>query len=150
YGLVRWLIILNYKVRDIIRMFKIQENQSYKFVDKLVYGTKDSAVDTIVTTFKASQEVIEKSIELNADLILTHESVYYDHHNKEVKNSRVFKTKHQLIQESNISIYRLHDFLHRIKPDYITYGLIHSLNWNDNIVCEKETFSIVEIEEKEL
>ncbi|WNS46820.1 Nif3-like dinuclear metal center hexameric protein [Paenibacillus sp. MMS20-IR301] len=100
-------------------------------VDKLEPGAPETEVQGIVTAFSASQYVIEQAALLGANLIISHEGVYYSHHdNREVlENDPLYRQKAALIASTGVSIYRFHDAVHRYTPDGITEGLLRELDW---------------------
>ena len=48
-------------------------------VDTVKIGDSSQSVRGIVTTFLATHEVIERAVELGANLIITHEPTFYGH-----------------------------------------------------------------------
>lgn len=101
-------------------------------VDTLQFGSPDAPVTGIVTTFLATQEVIEQAIALKANLILTHEGAFYSHHERTglLEEDPVHQEKLRLIKSSGIALFRLHDYIHRYQPDEITTGLTQALGWS--------------------
>lgn len=116
-------------------------------VDHLLFGDFSEKVTGVAVTFLATQEVIEKAKALGANLIISHEGIFYSHWSKTdaLKEDPVYLQKCRTIQESNIAVFRYHDYIHRFMPDGITAGLLHALGWKN---CEVENFpaaSIVEV-----
>jgi putative NIF3 family GTP cyclohydrolase 1 type 2 len=62
---------------------------------------------------------------LNCNLIITHEPVFYNHRDEtaQFKNDPVFLEKKKYIDEHGLVIWRFHDYIHRMKPDGINYGM---------------------------
>ena len=56
----------------------------------------------------------------------------------------------QTIRESQIALFRYHDYIHRSLPDRITKGLLQSLGWHGYEVKNLPTASILEIPETAL
>jgi len=99
-------------------------------VDGLKSGDPDSEVKGIAVAFMATQEVIEQAIAREANLLITHEGIFYSHHEPaEFPDDPVHRDKQQQINESGIAICRFHDGAHRGQPDGITAGLVHELGW---------------------
>ncbi|NOU80477.1 transcriptional regulator [Paenibacillus sp. LMG 31459] len=100
-------------------------------VDRLEPGAPESEVQGIVTAFSASQYVIEQAALLGANLIITHEGVYYSHQdNREgLENDPVYRQKSELVASTGVGIYRFHDYVHRYTPDGIIEGLLRELEW---------------------
>ncbi|MCM3110909.1 Nif3-like dinuclear metal center hexameric protein [Lederbergia lenta] len=116
-------------------------------VDALKVGDKDALVKGIATTFIATNEVIQQSVDLGVNLLITHEGIYYKHHDKKDRllNDPVTLEKKRLIEKSNIAIFRFHDYLHAYKPDGIMTGLLHSLSWESNVEKSYYDASILSI-----
>jgi len=121
-------------------------------VDKLIYGERDTEVTGIVTAFTASQFVVDQAIALGANLIITHEGVFYSHHEvpETLYADPVFLKKHERIQESELAIFRLHDCIHRYVPDGITAGLIRALDWETYVKAHQQSASFLMIPEMQL
>lgn len=118
-------------------------------VDKLEFGSADTVVTGIATTFLASQEVIEQAKSLGINLIISHEGIDYSHrcNPKIIDANSVYERKCEVIQESGIAIFRYHDYIHRYVPDVITEGLLKNLGWDNYEVENKQIASILEIPE---
>ncbi|WP_405115254.1 Nif3-like dinuclear metal center hexameric protein [Paenibacillus sp. FSL K6-1217] len=100
-------------------------------VDKLEPGAAGTEVQGIVTSFAASQYVLEQAVRLGANLVITHEGVFYSHqdHRSGQEQDSVCLQKSALIASSGIGLYRFHDTVHRYTPDGITEGLLRELEW---------------------
>ncbi|QSF43741.1 Nif3-like dinuclear metal center hexameric protein [Paenibacillus tianjinensis] len=116
-------------------------------VDKLDPGSLETEVRGIVTAFAASHYVIEEAALFGANLIVTHEGVYYSHQDQRewLGGDPVFLQKSALIASSGIGIYRFHDDVHRYTPDGITEGLIRALGWEDYVTEHRAAVSILTI-----
>ncbi len=104
-------------------------------VDGIIAGAPAAVVTGIVTTFLASQYVLEQAVALGANLVITHEGLYYSHHTNmdALVNNSVFLKKKAWIEDSGLVIYRYHDYIHRCLPDRITDGLVKALEWQDDV-----------------
>ncbi|AIQ19780.1 transcriptional regulator [Paenibacillus sp. FSL H7-0357] len=116
-------------------------------VDKLEPGGLETKVQGIVTAFSASQYVIEQAIALGANLIITHEGVFFSHqdHREWLMHDSVYKQKADLIAGSGLGIYRFHDYLHRYTPDGIMEGLLRALDWQKYVSSHQPSASILTI-----
>ncbi|MRN53705.1 Nif3-like dinuclear metal center hexameric protein [Paenibacillus monticola] len=116
-------------------------------VDKLEPGCMETEVQGIVTAFSASQYVIEQAVALGANLIVTHEGVFFSHQdNREgLENDPVYKQKAELIASSRVGIYRFHDYLHRYTPDGVMKGLLRELEWEKYVTQHQPHVSILTI-----
>ena len=107
-------------------------------VDIIKTGDSTQAVNGIVTTFLATSEVINKAIELGANLIITHEPTFYEHLDETewLQSDPVYQAKRRLIDDHGIVIWRFHDYWHRHRPDGLLDGLLIDLGWEFQIDFE--------------
>jgi putative NIF3 family GTP cyclohydrolase 1 type 2 len=107
-------------------------------VDTIKAGDASQPVKGIVTTFVATQEVIERAVAFGANLIITHEAVFYSDRDdlSWLDNDPVYKAKAKLIEQHNIVIWRFHDFWHLYRPDGIMTGLLKALDWESYRLAE--------------
>ncbi|GGF81053.1 hypothetical protein GCM10010912_27690 [Paenibacillus albidus] len=114
-------------------------------VDQLEPGHVDCEVRGIVTAFSASQAVIEQALAKGANLIITHEGVYFSHqdHRDWLEDDPVFEQKNSLIASSGVGIYRFHDYLHRHRPDGVIKGLLRELEWEGYVAEHHSAASIL-------
>lgn len=121
-------------------------------VDKLIFGSPETEVTGIVTTFLATQHVLEQAVALGANLVITHEGIFYSHHERteSTVEDPVYLTKRQWIENSGIAVFRFHDHVHRYRPDGITEGLVQALDWKSYVEEHLPTACILHIPEKTL
>lgn len=102
-------------------------------VDTLKIGNPEQTVNGIAVTFLASYDVIQKAIRQGANLIIAHEPLYYNHLDEQegLGEDSVYTAKKQLLQENGIAVWRFHDYLHSLKPDPTTTGILKALNWSE-------------------
>jgi putative NIF3 family GTP cyclohydrolase 1 type 2 len=100
-------------------------------VDTLKSGRGDAEVRKVAVVFMATYAAIKQAVESGADLIVTHEPTYYNHMDESewLSGNLVYKRKLALIEESGVSIFRLHDYVHSYKPDGILIGMLKKLDW---------------------
>jgi len=101
-------------------------------VDTIKCGYPEDELTGIVTTCCASVAVIREAIRLGANLIVTHEPVFYSHPDDvdelEGQNS-TYDAKRALCDENRITIWRDHDHMHTDTPDSIMVGMVKALGW---------------------
>lgn len=111
--------------------------------DKILYGNPDQECRKIVTSCWATTDVIKKAQEIGANLIITHEALFWNHgdHTDWLENNAVFKKKKQLLDESGIVVWRDHDYIHSGIPmedgtykDGIWYGVMKALGWEEYLI----------------
>lgn len=108
--------------------------------DIVIHGSVDRECTGIVTTCFASVEVIREAARRGANLIVSHESIFWNHmHNEPLADYPTFKAKKALLDEYGITVWRFHDHIHAGIPvgeggaykDGIFYGLAQELGWAD-------------------
>jgi len=100
-------------------------------VDTIKWGRADQIVTGIVTTMFATVGVIEEAARQNANFIISHEPLFYNHKDdlSLVKNNSVVKHKQQLLDQHKIAVWRFHDYCHSLKPDPMMYSIVKKMNW---------------------
>ncbi len=139
-------------VQDVINSIVISEVIEKETVDKLEFGDPRTFVKGITVTFLATQEVIEKSIELGVNFIISHEGIFYSHISNMgfLESDPVVQYKLKTIESNNLAVFRLHDNIHRRHPDSIMVGLLKCLNWESYEVIRQTTYSVLDIPKKTL
>lgn len=138
------------KVKDVMNRLMGQAGSPAASVDGIVAGDGDAAVRGIAVAFIASHDVIVRAAELGANLLITHEGVFYSHHEAgpgPLGDSLVVQGKLERIHSVGMNIYRLHDAPHRTEPDVITDGLVKALGWNDLLEKHLPTAAVVVLPE---
>lgn len=102
-------------------------------VDTLKAGTRNQVVTGIVTTMFPTLAVINKAIELEANLIIPHEPTFYSGSDETewLVNDSVYQYKVDLLEKNGIAIWRNHDYVHRMKVDGVQAGVVDQLGWNE-------------------
>jgi putative NIF3 family GTP cyclohydrolase 1 type 2 len=125
----------SYTVGQIMDMFiKTVPNAPFaSTVDTLKAGNRDIVVTGIVTTMFPTVDVIRKTIELGANFIICHEPTFYNHVDDVtwLQNDEVYQFKADLLKKHNITIWRNHDYIHSIRPDGVTTGVVAKLGWKE-------------------
>ncbi len=119
-------------VTDLI-LKKTGAPQLAQTVDVIKEGDPQTPVKGIVTTMFATMDVMKKAVEMNCNLLIVHEPLYYNHldETKQFQNDPVFLEKQQYIKEHGLVIWRFHDHIHMMKPDGISMGMIDKLGWKN-------------------
>ena len=105
-------------------------------VDTLKSGSMDMPVKGIVTTMFATVEVIKKTIALGANFIITHEPTFYSHQDNIdwLEKDPTYEYKKALLKDNNITVWRCHDYIHRMNPDPVTMGVLKQMGWVDKMI----------------
>ncbi len=121
-------------------------------IDTFKAGDPSRRVTGIVTTFLATFDVIKKTREIGANLLITHEPTFYEHADNvdPLLGDPVYEAKRKLIQETGITIWRFHDYWHLHKPDGIINGLARRLDLKQINPNNKRLYEISQITFEEL
>lgn len=125
-------------VAQLLQQFSLPGVDRGSTVDGLVYGNDQAEISGIVTAFTCSIEVIEFAVKHGANVIITHESLFYHHHDQyeSFGKSIVIEQKLSLLERYRIHVIRAHDYPHHCMPDLITEGLAKQLGWK---LSERDT-----------
>jgi putative NIF3 family GTP cyclohydrolase 1 type 2 len=138
----------SYTVGQIMDMFiKTVPNAPFAgTVDTLKAGNRDTVVTGIVTAMFPTVDVIRKTYELGANFIICHEPTFYNHLDDVswLQDDEIYGYKAGMLKSHNIAIWRNHDYIHSIKPDGVTTGVVAKLGWKD-YQKGSNTFTLPEI-----
>ena len=121
-----------FTVQDVINLALSEtEPKRPRTVDKLRSGSPDQVVTGIVTTMFPTLEVIDKTIKAGANMIIAHETPFFNNNDDTewLKDDDVFKHKMDVLNKNKIAIWRFHDHWHDHKPDGIIYGCLLKMGW---------------------
>lgn len=135
------------RIDEIIKICK-ENSKGYgeiddeKSRDQILFGNTNKECTGIVSTIYASADVIAKAAEMNANLIIVHESLFWNHgdHTDWLENNRSFQMKKKLLEDNGITVWRNHDYIHSgimidgMWTDGIFGGLMKELNWKEYLV----------------
>lgn len=132
--------------------------------DQVTYGNAEQECTGIVTCIWPSAQVIRGAMERGANLIITHEALFWNHgdHQDVLAGNGTFLQKRELLDEWGGVVWRCHDCIHAGVPlekdgsmvDGIFYGFAHKLGWLDYRVGPRKDacmeYEIPEIDATEL
>jgi len=122
-----------YTVKHIMDLFisQVPGGALKDTVDTLKSGSPDAVVTGILTTMFATVDMIRKAIDLGANFIIAHEPTFYNHedHTEWLEESDVYKYKADLLKQHGITVWRNHDYIHRLVPDGVKTGVLEQLEW---------------------
>lgn len=106
--------------------------------DTLKAGDPNKELKKVAVTMFATVETVKRAREWGADMLIVHEPTYYDHMEK-IDELPAVVAKRRLIEESGITIYRYHDYMHHRDVDQIPEGEIYYLGLKGKV--EKTPYS---------
>jgi putative NIF3 family GTP cyclohydrolase 1 type 2 len=93
--------------------------------DRFKFGGPDTVVNGIATTFMGTFEAITKASAAGLNMIIPHEDTYWndaDDTRIAEADTLVYKKKIDFMTSHNIVIFRIHDQMHRQRPDFTFSG----------------------------
>ncbi|MGM0523466.1 MAG: Nif3-like dinuclear metal center hexameric protein [Bacillota bacterium] len=114
-------------VKDVLDHIKQGYTLPEGGVDELLYGDISNKVTGIAVMFMPTIRVLQEATQLNCNLILTHEGVFFHHWKAPHIKDAVYEEKEVHIQKLGMNIFRFHDLIHMYKPDKITAALTDTL-----------------------
>lgn len=140
-----------YTINDVITFLKQDTKTIPHTVDQLYNGSLASPVERIGVCFMPTIHVIKRALDLQIDLLVCHEGLFYSHQQQNIhKDDWLSQEKKKIIADSSLAIFRYHDYAHRGKQDFITEGLLHALNWNKQVTHQTPVASIVQLPKQSL
>jgi putative NIF3 family GTP cyclohydrolase 1 type 2 len=102
--------------------------------DTFKAGDPQTPVMGIAVTMMATQAVLQRAVANGQNLIITHEPTFFDDPDKAETVSQddqdpVLADKRAFIAGNHLVIWRFHDHWHRMHPDGIELGNVHTLGW---------------------
>ncbi|UUZ86283.1 Nif3-like dinuclear metal center hexameric protein [Paenibacillus sp. P26] len=139
-------------VEAVLQKLQEQAGRLEPTVDRPLFGSPGMEVTGIVTTFLASQDVLGQAAALGANLVISHEGLFYSHQEPQgwLAEDPVCLTKRQWIEQSGMAVFRFHDHVHRYRPDFITEGLVRALGWDSYVEEHLPAACIVSMPAKSL
>lgn len=93
--------------------------------DRFKFGGPDTVVTGIATTFMGTLEAITTASRLGLNLVIPHEDTYWndaDDTSIAEADTLVYKTKVDFMTKHDMAIFRIHDHMHRQRPDFTYSG----------------------------
>ena len=132
------------KISELIERIK-QWHEPYVAKDEgrdlILGGNPDQQCTGVIITVCATLEVLKKAKEKNCNFIITHESILYGAKEEDMDND-VVQYKKRFMEENGLCVWRDHDRMHgnglpfqpeRKRNDYIFYGLMKELGWEEYV-----------------
>lgn len=103
-------------------------------VDNIIAGNPDTSVEGIATTMMATLDVLKRASAAGKNLVITHESTFFSHHDTvdQLKRDETYLYKLDFINKNGIVVFHFHDHWHARRPDGINAGMALELGWEKN------------------
>lgn len=116
--------------------------------DKILCGDPEQECTGIAVTVCATYDVVERAIAQGANLIISHESIFFGGRIDAdgLEDNETYQAKKKLIEDNHVVVMRDHDRMHgngqpffpeRKRNDYIFYGICQELGWEQYVADDK-------------
>ncbi len=101
--------------------------QSYRDTFKL--GNPDSLVKGIATTVMVTFDVMKRANAAGLNMIIAHEDTFWNDRDetKDLTANPVYKMKTEFALKNDMIVWRIHDHMHAMRPDYTVVGSLRSV-----------------------
>ena len=107
------------------KLFLMDTTANYSHsCDTFKSGDPEKEIKKVGVCMFATVEVIREAAKWGADILITHEPVFYNHMDTtgHLENNPVYLGKRSIIDESGMAICRIHDHMHHANLDRIALG----------------------------
>ncbi|WP_402463929.1 Nif3-like dinuclear metal center hexameric protein [Isoptericola aurantiacus] len=103
-------------------------------VDGIETGDPSAVVRGVAVTTLATSAVLERAVAIGANVVVTHEPLFYDHRGEATadlvaEHDPVHAAKAAYVAEHDLVVWRLHDAWHDRRPDGVDEGTARALGW---------------------
>lgn len=122
-------------IQSIINEFKSQSVLSHvNTCDTVKCGDPGRDINHVGVCFMGTAEVIEKAKALGVEFLIVHEPLYYDHWDRSREDQPLVQLKRKLVEDSGLTIWRYHDYIHALPEDGIETGVLEKLGWSGHFI----------------
>ncbi len=118
--------------RDVVELIKKHvgvpwNEQSYRDTFKL--GNPDSQVKGIATTVMVTFGMLKRANEAGLNMVISHEDTFWNDRDetKDLTENPLYRLKTEYVLKNDMIIWRIHDHIHAMKPDYTVVGSLRSV-----------------------
>jgi putative NIF3 family GTP cyclohydrolase 1 type 2 len=98
--------------------------------DGFAAGDPSTIVTGIATTFVPTMDVLRRAADTGRNLIVSHESPYWNRGTQRLADDPLYRAKHEFIEAHKLAIYRLRETWQARPVDGQFQGLARSLGWD--------------------
>lgn len=111
----------------------IKKNQGIPWNDRSTRdtfkaGDPDAAVKGIATTVMTTFDMLKRAHAAGLNMVITHENTFWTDRDdtNDLTENALYKLKTEFIRKNDMVVWRNHDHMHRMKPDYTVVGELRS------------------------
>jgi putative NIF3 family GTP cyclohydrolase 1 type 2 len=137
--------------REVVELIKKNAGVPFNdrtYRDTFKVGNPDTSVKGIATTMMATFDVLKRANQLGLNMVITHEDTYWNDRDdtKDLTSNPLYKMKTEFVTKNDMVIWRDHDNMHAMKPDYTVVGELRSvgIKGGENAVMQPRVMTIPE------
>jgi putative NIF3 family GTP cyclohydrolase 1 type 2 len=118
--------------REVVELIKQNlgapwREQSYR--DTFKFGDPDATVKGIATTVMVTFGMLKRANEAGLNMVIAHEDTFWNDRDetKDLLDDPLYKAKTQYMHDNGMIIWRMHDHMHVMQPDYTVVGSLRSV-----------------------
>jgi putative NIF3 family GTP cyclohydrolase 1 type 2 len=102
-------------------------NASYRDTFKL--GNPDSTVKGIATTVMVTFDMLKRANQAGLNMVISHEDTFWNDRDdtKDLAMNPLYKMKTEYVLKNDMIIWRIHDGMHAMHPDFTVVGSLRSI-----------------------
>ena len=117
--------------REVVELIKQNQGipwNSRSTRDTFKAGNPDATVRGIATTVMTTFDMLKRANAAGLNMIITHEDTFWNDRDdtKDLADNRLYKLKTEFIAKNDMIVWRDHDHMHGMKPDYTVVGVLRS------------------------
>jgi len=113
---------------------RIKQNQGIPWNDRSTrdtfkLGNPDTTVKGIATTMMTTFDMLKRANAAGLNMVITHEDTFWNDpdNTKDLLENPLYKLKTEFAQKNDMVVWRDHDHMHAMKPDYTVVGELRSV-----------------------
>jgi putative NIF3 family GTP cyclohydrolase 1 type 2 len=101
--------------------------QTYR--DTFKIGDPDSEVKGIATTVMVTFDMLKRANQAGLNMVIAHEDTFWNDRDetKDLTTNPLYLKKTEYVKNAGMIVWRMHDHMHTMKPDYTVVGSLRSV-----------------------
>ncbi|MEP6717286.1 MAG: Nif3-like dinuclear metal center hexameric protein [Terriglobia bacterium] len=99
------------------------------FRDTFKIGNPDSTVKGIATTMMVTLDMLQRANRAGLNMVISHEDTFWNDRDdtKDLTSNDLYKLKVAFVNDNGMIVWRMHDHMHSMRPDYTVVGELRSV-----------------------
>ncbi len=118
--------------REVVELIKQNIGVPWRvrtYRDTFKLGNPDSTVKGIATTVMVTYGMLKRANEAGLNMVIAHEDTFWEDHDEtaELLDDPLYQEKTQFALDNDMIIWRMHDHMHAMQPDFTVVGSLRSV-----------------------